>query len=138
MPAIIVKRRWFITKKIIIILFSIFLLTSCQKKDEKDNIEETKIPTQKTVNDIIFDNIEYNYDGTYSNLSMTVHNNQDEPIVLGNFKINILDQDDNIIAQLEPHYGQEIGPNDEGELTVSIALDLSQAKDIEIALSDNE
>ncbi len=69
---------------------------------------------------------------------MTVHNNQDEPIVLGNFKINILDQDDNIIAQLEPHYGQEIGPNDEGELTVSIALDLSQAKDIEIALSDNE
>lgn len=129
-------------KKIIYIAFVLLILTGCQDgKEEKETSQETNQAgnlQSYTVDNITFDNIDINYEENQTSISMTINNNQEKTINLGTFKVNALNEDDEVIKTFDAYYDLDIASQDEGELTVSVDQKLENIKSITIDLAKTE
>ncbi len=114
-------------------------MPGCQeKKEEKVINPENNTIQAYTVDNITFDNISISYEKNQTSISMIIHNNQEEAINLGSFKVNALNQNNELIKTFDAYYDLDIAPQDEGELTISVDQELKNVQNITIDLNGVE
>lgn len=123
-------------------MFVLLILTGCQgekeQKTKNQDIKQTSSLQTYTINNITFDNIDISYEENQTSISMKINNNQEKNINLGTFKINALNDNNEIIKTFDAYYDIDIAPQDEGELTVSVEQKLEDIKGITIDLVETE
>lgn len=130
-------------KKTIILIALITVLTGCFGKKKPDN-EENKTPKKEVVevkekgvienkeySGIKIEDITFNYDGTYTNMSYNLINARSESITLGRYDVIVKDKDGNELGKLESYSPNSIEPNESLGITHSLDKDFSKAASVE-------
>lgn len=123
---------------ILIITVSIITIKSNNNNEpieNKDNkIIENKIE-DKLIDNILFSNIDYSFDGNISLLTYKITNQSSKTINLEEYEIIIKDKDNNILAIISPSILESIKPNETIETENAIDIDLKDMKTLELNLT---
>lgn len=106
-----------------------------KNKEENEEIQyntNSGVTAEKTINNLLFSDIEFSFDGTTSLLTYKITNKSKENISLENYEIIIKDKSDNIIAIVVPSATEEIEPNETIETGNTIDIDLSEAYTLDL------
>lgn len=135
------KRKQIIIITILLIIFIIALFFIFKKEtnekienNNKDTNEKLNIEKEQNINNIIFTNINCEYDGHISVLKYTVINKKETTINLGTYEIKVKNKNDEVIANIVNVLDQDIKPNEKVDTATSIDIDLTQADSIELVL----
>lgn len=123
-----------------LIIFKLFYHTkntsTTSTNTNESQITETSINIEdKTINNILFSDIQYSYDGNYSLLTYKITNNSTETINLEEYEIIIKDKDNNIIANISTNITHEIKPTETIETGNAIDIDLKSMYTLELISS---
>ena len=122
---------------ILIITVSIIIIKSNNNNEpieNKDNkIIENKIE-DKLIDNVLFSDIDYSFDGNISLLTYKITNNTTKNIYLEEYEIIIKDKNNNILAIISPNTLKEIRPNETIETENAIDIDLKEMYKLEIKL----
>ena len=134
-------------KKAIILVGLMVALTGCFGK--KPNEEEKPTPKQEVVevtekgvienkeySGIKIEDIAFNYDGTYTNMSYNLINGRSEAITLGRYDVIVKDKDGKEIGKLESYLPNSIEPNETLGITLSLDKDFTKATSVEFDFID--
>lgn len=123
---------------ILIITVSIIIIKSNQNNkpiENKDNeIIENKIK-DKLIDNVLFSDIDYSFDGNISLLTYKITNQSSKTINLEEYEIIIKDKDNNILAIISPSILESINPNETIETENAIDIDLKDMKTLELNLT---
>ena len=133
-------------KKVIILLAVIVTLTGCfgkkkeeeKKKSGKENIVEIKekeIIESKEYNGIKVEDISFNYDGKYTNMSFNLINGRSEAVTIGRYDVIIKDANNEEMGKLESYLPNEMQAGESLEITLSLDKDFTKAKSAEFNFS---
>lgn len=103
------------------------------KKTPKE--ETTNITKEQNINNIVFTNIECDFDGTYSLLTYKIINKTNETIKLEDYEIIIKDKEDNILANIAPSITKELQSNEEVETGNAIDENICNAHKLELKIN---
>lgn len=140
------KSKQIITIIILLIIFIISLFFIFKKetneKTETNNKntnteEKLNIEKEQNINNIIFTNINCEYDGHTSILKYTVVNKTDKTINLGTYEIKVKNKNNEVIANIINVLDQDINQNEKVDTATSIDINLTQADSIELVLENN-
>ena len=133
-------------KKVIILLAIIVALTGCfgkkkeeeKKKSTKENIVEIKekaIIENREYQGIKIENISFNYDGKYTNMSFNIINGKTDAVTIGRYDVIIKDEKGEELGKLESFLPNEIQPGETLEITLSLDKDFTKAKSADFNFS---
>ena len=136
-------------KKIInvslMLLVCLTLVTGCGKNNEKDNNKDSKTDIEVNTNDEVIkdqniDGIEITntslvYENGLSYFSATVTNNTGSDYELNEYKINVKDNEGNIIVIIPGNVGSIIKNGESKNINSVVTEDLSKAASIEYQLN---
>lgn len=135
-------------KKILILATVLLVLTGCfgKKTDEKDKkkkdnteiIEITKeeVIQNKEYDGIKIENISFNYDGKYTNMTYTIINSKEIALNHGLYDVIVNDANGNELGRFEGYLAEDLEPNASLEMTLSLDKDFSKASSVEFDFSN--
>lgn len=127
---------------LIIILGGVLIFINSKNDTDNSNDTTNNTTTEKkenmfenqNVDNIIFKDITYDYDGNISLLEYTIVNKTNKVINLGNYEIVVKNEKGEAIANMIGFVDKDIKPNEEVRTGNTISMDLSEAKSIELVL----
>lgn len=120
---------------LLILLFVVLGLTNDKKIIINDN---DGVVSRKIVSNIVFDDINYVYDGEKTSVSITIVNQNEQSVKIGVFTAKIYDNGGNLINTFVPVCNDVLSYNEEKKVEFFIKSDLSYAYNMEIELPNLE
>lgn len=120
---------------LLILLFVVLGLTNDKKIIINDN---DGVVSRKVVSNIVFDDIDYVYDGEKTSVSITIVNQNEQSVKIGVFTAKIYDKGGNLINTFVPVCNDVLSYNEEKKVEFFIKSDLSYAYNMEIELPNLE
>ena len=121
-----------------LVLFAIIKFTNIDfGSDDKVKVQYNKnksfLKDQKIEN-LSFNDITCEFNGSDSNLSYTIINVSKEKIHLNEYEILIKDDKDEVLAKINPNYDTDLEPGAKFNTTNSVSVDLTKATSLSINL----
>lgn len=103
-------------------------------------IENTNkdVISDKEVSNILFSDIKYTYDGVRTRVTLTITNNNDKSVLIGDFIVKVYDKNNNYIDEFTPSVSYVLPKNESGDIGFSIKEDLIEVYKLEIELPNLE
>ena len=134
-------KKIFISIGVVLVLLVVLLvILKLTNNDSNKIIENTNegVIKSRVVDNVLFDDIKYTYDGEKTLVELSITNNNDKSIKIGVFTAKVYDKNNELINTFVPVCDSEIKQGEKKELKFSIKSDLSNAYTMEIELPNME